>query len=207
LPKAEIAKPAPSSKIEISPPNPFITKETNRAVPNNNFGQKQETFAKVQVSKLNTYNHPNGIFSLDIPEGWTKNDTSNPKEVIVSWVDPIGNVRIVMNIFEIDMNPSKDDLGKELKNLIKGLIDKQPKFTISDPKEQPGGAMQLDWSYEVNLQGRSGIILGNSSIEQKGNKVMILSVEFPKEQSDGLKDSLNKIISSRKINPEVKLEQ
>ena len=142
---------------------------------------------------------------MDIPEGWTKQDTSKPDEIIVAWTDPAKNSLIIMDIFEIEATPSKEDLGGKLKEFITGLFGTQPKFAVADPKEQPDGTMRVEWSYEVTVEGQSGTLLGNSFIEQKGNKVAVFSAAVPKGQFDGLKDGLNKIIASRKIDPSVKI--
>ena len=200
----ETAKPGQSPKASASPSTATVTNEktsTTNASPAKGEGR----FAEVKISKLETYTHPGGVFSMDIPEGWTKQDTSKPDEVIISWTDPARNSLIIMDIFEIEANPTKADLGEKLKEFITGLFGKQPKFEVADAKEQPDGTMRVEWSYEVTIEGQSGTLLGNSFIEQKGNKVAVFSMAIPKGQFDKLKDGVNKIIASRKIDPAVKI--
>ena len=207
-PKTESSKAAESPKVAESPKaasptgSTFTNEKTNASSTSAGDGAK---FADVKINKLETYAHPGGVFTMDIPEGWTKQDTSKPDEIIVAWTDPAKNSLIIMDIFEIEATPSKEDLGGKLKEFITGLFGTQPKFAVADAKEQPDGTMRVEWSYEVTVEGQSGTLLGNSFIEQKGNKVAVFSAAVPKGQFDGLKDGLNKIIASRKIDPSVKI--
>jgi len=213
-PKTETTKPAESPKDSASPKasespkasssSATVTNEkTNAANPGSSSGEGK--FVEVKIDKLDTYSHPGGLFTLDVPTGWTKDDTSKPDEVIISWSDPAKNSLLIMDIFEVEANPSKAELGGKLKEFITGLFGKQPKFAVSNGVEQPDGTTRVEWSYEVTVSGQSGILLGNSFIEQKGNKVSVFSTAVPKGQFDKLKDNLNKIIASRNIKPEVKI--
>lgn len=200
-PKAgESPKATESPKAAASPAGASFTNETTKA---SSGGEGK--FTEVKINKLETYTHPGGVFSIDIPEGWTKQDSSKPDEIILAWTDPAKNSLVIMDIFEVEANPGKEELGGKLKEFITGLFGTQPKFAVTDAQEQPDGTMRLEWSYEVTVSGQSGILLGNSFIEQKGNKVAVFSAAVPKGQFDSLKDSLNKIIASRKIDPSVKI--
>lgn len=194
------AKAGESPKASESPTGATFTNETTKASAGGD-----GKFIDVKIDKLETYTHPGGVFSMDIPEGWTKQDSSKPDEVIIAWTDPAKNSLVIMDIFEVEATPGKEALGGKLKEFITGLFGTQPKFAVTDAKEQPDGTMRVEWSYEVTVSGQSGILLGNSFIEQKGNKVAVFSAAVPKGQFDGLKDNLNKIIASRKIDPSVKI--
>lgn len=206
-PKTESPKAAESPKPPESPKaaSPSGSTFTNEKTQASSTASGEGKFADVKINKLETYTHPGGVFSMDVPEGWTKQDTSKPDEIIVAWTDPAKNSLIIMDIFEIEATPSKEDLGSKLKEFITGLFGTQPKFAVADAKEQPDGTMRVEWSYEVTVEAQSGTLLGNSFIEQKGNKVAVFSAAVPKGQFDGLKDGLNKIIGSRKIDPAVKI--
>lgn len=73
---------------------------------------------------------------------------------------------------------------------------------MDDPKEQSDGSVLIVWSYTTTASG--GIetkLLGNSFIEQKEDKISILTTAVPSEQFDALLESTNKIINSYTIDP------
>jgi len=58
------------------------------------------------------------------------------------------------------------------------------------------------WSYTAEATG--GVktkLLGNSFIEQRDDKISILTTAVPDEQFDALREATNKIINSYKIDP------
>ncbi|WP_298400999.1 hypothetical protein [uncultured Chloroflexus sp.] len=48
-------------------------------------------------------------------------------------------------------------------------------------------------------------MLGNSFIEQRGNKVAVLTTLVPEEQFDTLIDKTNAIINTYRINPDARV--
>jgi hypothetical protein len=193
------------SKSEAIVPTPNGTNQQNSVLnPSPNSG-----LAEVKIDKLETYNHPNGLFSLEVPSGWTKQNVNKSNEIVASWTNPAQNAQILVDIFEVEVEvtPTQTELGEALKELVTNSFGKQPKFTVSNPEAQPDGTVRLEYSYEVVLEGQSVIIVDNSLIEQKGNKVIVFSIALPQTQVARLKASMDKIIASRKINPEVKIAE
>ena len=206
-PKTESPKAAESPKPPESPKaaSPSGSTFTNEKTQASSTASGEGKFADVKINKLETYTHPGGVFSMDVPEGWTKQDQSQPGQVLVSWTDATGNSVIIANISDAEATLSKEDLGSNLKKKFTEVFSVQPKFQISDAKEQPDGTMRVEWSYEVTAQSQTETVLGNSFIEQKGNKIAIFSIGVLNSQFDKLKDNMNKIIASRKINPDAKV--
>ncbi|NJL90257.1 MAG: hypothetical protein HC916_11045 [Coleofasciculaceae cyanobacterium SM2_1_6] len=194
--------PSPSGAIA---PTPKGTNQQNSVLNSS----PSSGLAEVKIDKLETYNHPNGLFSLEVPTGWTKQNVNKSNEIVASWTNPAQNAQILVDIFEVEVEvtPTQAELGEALKELVTNSFGKQPKFTVSNPETQPDGAVRLEYSYEVVLEGQSIIIVDNSLIEQKGNKVMVFSIALPQTQVARLKASMDKIIASRQINPQVKIAE
>jgi hypothetical protein len=73
---------------------------------------------------------------------------------------------------------------------------------MDDPKEQSDGSQLIVWSYTGNASGGvKAKLLGNSFIEQRGDKISILSTTVPDDQFDTLKPDTDKIINSYTIDP------
>jgi len=202
-------KNSPSKSGSIAPTPTQWTSPQNSVLNSTPNSRTNSGLAEVKIDKLETYSHPNGLFSLEVPTGWTKQNVNKSNEIVVSWTNPAQNAQILVDIFEVEVEvtPTQAALGEALKELVTNSFGKQPKFTISNPEAQPDGTVRLKYSYEVVLDGQSIIIADNSLIEQKGNKVMVFSIALPQSQVAKLKTSMDKIIASRQINPDVKIAE
>ncbi|NJL90504.1 MAG: tetratricopeptide repeat protein [Coleofasciculaceae cyanobacterium SM2_1_6] len=168
--------------------------------------QSQRQFAEVKIDGLETYRHPSGLFSLDVPVGWTIKDTSKPDEIIISWTDLNTNSLVIMNVFEITNNPSAQELQSKLQNFIRDLFGSQPQFQLVDLSPPGDGSRGVSWSYQVTTtQVGGGTLQGKSLIVQSDNKVVILSIAYPQTQEAELQGSFNQIISSARIDSTINL--
>ena len=156
----------------------------------------------IVIGDLETYTYDTGLFSIDVPKEWTRKDNSKPGEAIVLWTDSTENGLIVVDLFENKDKQSQDQLVTFLKDFLNNSFKSEKDFTMDDPKPQSDGSVLIVWSYTAQASG--GVetkLLGNSFIEQKQDKVSILTTAVPDEQFDSLLDSTNKIINSYKIDP------
>lgn len=155
----------------------------------------------VEINDLETYHHPGGVFSIEIPVAWSKEDTSADNSYTVLWTDPAGNSIIGMDIMEVEAMPSQEELEHNLRGFIRESYGHHPNFEISAPQAQPDGSTGLEWAYEIVLEGKRATFWGYSLMQQAGNRLAVLSVLIPKDQFDSLQDNLMKIIISRNIEP------
>ncbi len=167
----------------------------------------QKQFAPVVINRLEVYQHPSGLFSLEVPAGWIFQDSSQPDEVINSWTDANINAVVVIDIFETEESLSSQELRQRLRELIGELFGSEPQFQIADQSPQADGSVRVSWSYLVRVADGSGILQGRSLIEQRGNKIVILSIAYPEAQEVQLADVFNRIITSRRINAAVSVGQ
>ena len=157
-------------------------------------------FKPVRISGLENYTHGSQVFSLDVPVGWTLKDTSKSGEVIITWTDPTRNGALVADVFDIDYNPTQDELTELLETFLEDTFSDEPEFFLEEPSPQEDGSVLLVWGYTGTATGNIKIpLLGNSFIERRGDRVAILSFVVPAEQFKDLQDSLNKIINTYQI--------
>lgn len=160
----------------------------------------------VVIGDLQTYTFDTGLFSIDIPDNWTIQDNSKPGEAIVLWTDPTENGLIVVDLFEKKQQQTEDELVDFLKNFLQKSFASQSDFSMDDPRPQSDGSILIVWSYTAEASG--GIktkLLGNSFIEQRDDKVSILTTAVPDEQFEALKHSTDTIINSYTIDPSAAL--
>lgn len=180
-----------SYKIDTSVP---IGGEAPTAAPTG--GQTRD----IVIGDLETYSYDTGLFSIDVPNNWTRKDNSKPGEAILLWTDETENGLIVVDLFEEKQKQNQDQLVTFLQNFLKKSFNAQPDFSMNDPKPQSDGSVLIVWSYTATgTGGATTKLLGNSFIEQKDDKISILTTAVPDEQFDKLLDSTNKIINSYKI--------
>jgi len=166
----------------------------------NNGGQSQN----VEIGDLETYNYETGLFTIDVPSNWSLQDNSKSGEAIVLWSEPNGNATVVVDIFEKQEKQTREELTNFLKDFLTRTFGNEDQFTIDDPSPQKDGSVLLVWTYNDKQRGDLSV-LGNSFIEQRGDKISILTTAVPEDQFDKLKPSTNKIINSYKIDPSAAL--
>ncbi|BDM79433.1 hypothetical protein AM10699_23010 [Acaryochloris marina MBIC10699] len=189
-----------SSPVESSSSSPRISPSPSPSPPS------RRRFKSVEIDNLSTYTHKTKAFSLLVPDGWKSKDNSKPGEVIVLWTDPTRNGGLVADIFDVDYDPTQDDLTKLLQDFLKNSFEKEPGFFLRDAKPQKDGSVLLIWGYTAKATGNIEVkLLGNSFIERKDKRVAILSFIVPNDQFKELEKPLNRIINNYKINTEAKI--
>jgi hypothetical protein len=160
--------------------------------------------ATVEIGSLETYTHSTGLFSMDVPAGWTLTDNSRDDEVIIIWTDPTNNALIGVDIFENSSSVSPEQLIEFLQNFLDNSFGDNLDFNSDPPTVQPDGGIQIAWGYTAQASnGVSAPLIGNSFIDQRGDKISILTSLIPQAQFDMLAAPVNAIINSYEVNPQV----
>ncbi|MFV9506662.1 MAG: DUF4352 domain-containing protein [Oscillochloridaceae bacterium umkhey_bin13] len=160
----------------------------------------------VEIGRLMPYEHPSGVFRIDIPEGWDLQDNSRPDELILIWTDPTRNGGVIVDIFEDETIYTPDQLIDILETFLNNSFGSEPDFFMGDPETQGDDSILIVWSYTAEADnGVEVSLLGNSFIEQRGNKVSILTTLIPEDQFDDLVDRTDELINTYRINPDAVL--
>jgi hypothetical protein len=164
----------------------------------------------IGVNNFRTYRYKNNLFSVAMPSGWKKTDTSKPDEVIVSWIDKTGNGVVSIDIFDnfgdpkIDNNP--ESLGTFLSQTISNIYQKSLKnVVVGDPNDLGNGVVRLSWTYDSEVGGQIIPMNGTSFIRLDRNRISIFTDIIPAEQFERLKPALDKMVQSFKVNSNIPL--
>jgi len=180
-----------SYKIDTSVP--LSSEPPATAIPT---GQTQD----IVIGDLQTYTYDTGLFSIDAPVDWTLKDNSKPGEAILLWTDSTENGLLVVDLFQEEKEQTQDELVTFLKSFLNKSFQAQADFAMDPPKPQTDGSVLIVWTYTAEASGGAKTkLLGNSFIEQKGDKISILTTAVPDEQFERLLDTTNKIINSYSI--------
>jgi eukaryotic-like serine/threonine-protein kinase len=182
-------------------PTPDVTlPPSTEPTPNTDSSKK---FRQVEITSLKKFRHSTGLFEIDIPMGWTPTDTSKPGEVIVVWFDPSQNALVAVDIFKAQSDSSPAKLTEFLQNFLRTTFGSKPGFSMDAPTTQPDKSIEIVWGFDETIKGSTARIQGNSFIWKKGSKITLLTTGVLAEQFPRLKDSINKIINSFKLNENV----
>ncbi len=163
-------------------------------------------FQRVRIRGLEPFEHETKTFSIDAPQGWSRKDNSKPGEVITVWTDPTGNSEMVADTFDFGKEPTQAELTQTLEKFLKDTFSEKPDFFVEKPNPQKDGSVLLIWGYTTTASGNVKFkLLGNSFIENKGQRIALLTYLVPSEQFDELKDSLNKMINTFTFDPNASL--
>ena len=155
---------------------------------------------QVELGELETYTYDTGLFSIDVPKSWTLKDNSKPGEAILLWTDPTENGLVVVDILEQKEKQSSDQMIAFRQKFLNNSFKSEEDFSMDDPKEQSDGSQLIVWSYTANAAGGAKVkMLGNSFVEQRGDKLSILTTAVPDEQFDALNTNTDTIINSYTI--------
>ncbi|PZD72937.1 Serine/threonine-protein kinase B [Acaryochloris thomasi RCC1774] len=170
--------------------------------------QTQSQFQRVQIRALEPYEHQTQGFSISAPQRWTLKDNSKSEEIIMVWTDPTGNGEMVADLFDVASEPSQAELTEIVETFLTETFSDKPDFFIEDARPQKDGSVLLIWGYTGTATGDIKVeLLGNSFIENKGQRVALLSYIVPEEQFQDLESTLNKMINTFKFDPAASLSQ
>lgn len=166
----------------------------------------EDEIQEVEFGTLQTFEHPSGVFSIEIPENWALQNNDKADEIIHLWTDPSRNGAVIVDIFENETEYSTEQLVEILNNFLQTSFGSEPDFLAEDPTEQSDGSQLVVWSYTATADNDAEVeLLGNSFIEQRENKVSILTTLIPSEQFDQAVEFTNEIINTYRIDPSATL--
>jgi len=218
--KAPTATPAPTEAPTRTPrptrePEPTAEptakpKPTNVVLTDNSNGNGNgngSDLKPVDIGSLKTYAHKSGVFQIDIPSNWEIQDNSKTDELILIWTDPSRNGAVIVDIFEDSKTYSEKDLTDTLTKYLKNSFGSEPDFFLEDPTPQKDGSILIVWTYTATADNDvKAPLLGNTFIEQRGNKISLLSTLVPQDQFDSLIDKTNQIINTYKIDDKASIK-
>jgi hypothetical protein len=154
----------------------------------------------LKIGNLKTYQHPNNLFSIDIPQKWQLENSSKPQHVRVQWQDRDRDGLICVEVFYATRQFTEEELGAELSRVLKRVYAPFPQLSIKVPVTQPNGSVRVAWSYQKKASdGAIRSYAGNSFIKQYGNKLSASYYVLPAQQYVQLIEPLNQIIRSYQV--------
>ncbi len=160
----------------------------------------------VQFSELAPYRHSSGVFTIAVPANWSLQVNDRPDELIHIWTDPSRNGGVIVDVFEDDLVYNDGQLREILRTFLVNSFGAEPGFSIDEPVTQDDSRVLISWSYTARADNGVGVPLqGRSFIEQRGDKVALLTFLFPREQHDAGLAFSSAVVAAYRIDPEARL--
>lgn len=159
----------------------------------------------VVIDRLETFSHPQRLFSIDVPAGWNLEENANENTLVYIWTDAAENGLIIVSITEPQEALTQDDLVDRATDFVNIFKDEQD-FSMDPPEKLRSGGVQIVWSYTAKASGGvDAPLLANTFVYRDVDKVSLLTFGIPREQFDELKGSLDAILQSYVVDPAVPL--
>jgi hypothetical protein len=160
------------------------------------------------IGELAPYAFDTGLFTIDVPADWEFTDRSSSGSAAVSWVAAEGFGAIFVNLYADSNELTTEDLGTTGEEFVSNVFGDDPGFEIIETTPQSDGSVLVGWVSEPTFGDEPTAIAGLTYIEQRGDKVSILTVAMPREQYAELWEAgFNRIVNSYRIDPSADLPQ
>ncbi len=128
------------------------------------------------------YRFPSGLFTLDIPQAWQREDRSTADSVSQTWTAAANRVLVSVDVVQRAPEP---DLSLVLQQELTTTFGDQPDFALSTPVLQPDGGVLATFTLR-DAADPALLLRGNAVAKQRGDKLAILILLAPDAEYDAL---------------------
>jgi hypothetical protein len=156
----------------------------------------------VRMGSLQTFQAPDGFFSVGFPSNWDLSDLSDEGITRAVSVDPFGNAMFAVAAFETDQVFTANQLGVFLLDDVEGVYGDRDNFEMSqDTVPQNDGSLRVSYSFvDFASTGETIPFMGNAFIEQRDNLILLSYFMVPDAQFERLQPQINDVLNSVTVN-------
>jgi hypothetical protein len=161
----------------------------------------------VTIADLESYEFSSGLFTIQVPSNWEVIDNSDSSSVSVVWTAPEGNSAIFVSLIASGEELGAEELTTFGNDYVTSVFGDDNGFELSDVEEQTDGSLLIPFAVAPEINGEEVGLYGLTYVEQRGDKLSILTVIFPSDQEEELWDAaFSEIVNSYKIDESVPIE-
>jgi tetratricopeptide (TPR) repeat protein len=116
------------------------------------------TATEEEVIQYETYTHPSGLFSIDVPTSWDTNQQGGDG-VQVGFVSPSDEYGVTVAIVEAPADATQADLSTLVQEFAQDEFGSEDNFSAETPATEADGTVSLSFTYE-----RSGFLSGTTTV-------------------------------------------
>lgn len=153
-----------------------------------------------------SYSGPNGVYRIDVPADWTQVDASEPGIVSVTFTDSDELAGAIVQVMPVAGELGADELASRARDYLEGAFGGEQDFMMGEAEEQRDGSQRILWQATTTVNGDQVTASGMSFIEQRGDKVALLTIFVPADRYEALEETIVTMLSSYRIDPRAALE-
>ena len=157
---------------------------------------------KVTFGELQEFQHPSGIFTIQMPENWTAQDASTDDEATVFFLDPSKNAAIIARAVVADSATDDDALGQMLQTYVENQFGGLKKYDAAEPKKMKNGEMGMGFSFDATAGGKTYTMYGDAYEFLNDTLASTLVFIAPKDQYEDVRQEAYEVLNSYAANPE-----
>jgi hypothetical protein len=157
---------------------------------------------KVTFGELQEFQHPSGVFTIQVPENWSAQDATTDDEAMVFFLDPSKNAAIIARAIKVEGAPDDEAMGEILKTFVDNQFGALKSFDAAEPKKMKDGSMGLGFSFDATTGGKTYTMYGDAYQLLNDTVGSTLVLIAPKDQYEGIRDKAYEILNSYTANPD-----
>jgi hypothetical protein len=161
-----------------------------------------------QFGDLASYKHPKNVFSIKVPENWTKEESAKTGKVTTIFSNPDGLSFIMIEAYKNSKAAYKTkELISVLDDYVDDTIGKNVKdYEANDSKEVNSNATSKVFSFTVEqTKGEKTQMVGIMYLIQNGSAIAFVRIVVPANSVEANEKSLNSISDSFTLTKNAKL--
>ena len=156
--------------------------------------------------ELTSYSSEDGVFTIETPGSWQQSDASESGVIAQSWISIEDFSGALVQITTVEGETSSEELVTQLKEFVQSTFGSDPEFTMGEAEEQTDGSQRIIWNSTSDFGTAKMPITGLTFIEQRGDKLSLLTIFFPTERTEELNDLIVQVLNSYKIDPDATIK-
>ncbi len=152
------------------------------------------------------YASDDGVFSIDVPSNWEQSASDIPGMISTAWIEANGTAAVFVQITTEETELTVEDLVARVEEYVQSTYSQEPGFSMDPVEEQADGSQRMLWNASPNIGGTPTALTGLTFIEQRGDKLSLLTVVVPAEGSESQEPLIDRIINTYKVNPTAKIK-
>lgn len=157
------------------------------------------------ITELEAYEHPQGVFAISYPVGWTVDDRSaEDGEVVVVFENPNGVSFIMVEVYKSEGEDlSKDEVIARLDKTVAAAIGKNVEnYDAQDAKGIDDDSASKVFTFTITDEDKNEIpVVGVMLLQEHGDSYSYLRLVLPQEFAEPNSDMLDEIGDSFQVDP------
>lgn len=161
---------------------------------------------RLVIDAIVPFRHANGVFEIDVPQGWRMSDESGPDSQMVKFFDAADRAGMVVEIIRIPVTSTLDTqaLTTGMQRFIKQEYQQLPNLVIFKPEIRDESTVSLIFTYDALINQHKTSMMGLCQMQRRGNILATFRIMVPMSIASRLSIPIDNLRASLKLYPEAR---